>query len=328
MSRTADIGLILVERESKIIIDELRAGGPAALGGTVQPGDMILAVNGCPVRGSNLCLTLIIGDAGTPVELRCKRGRKEYEVTIFREKQLSLTKAEPGQMATQNEAVISHRPNKPDSTNSVQELSMTMFKSDFPVLAVRPTVPDGHSFLQPPIAQAESNPPKAVPAHDSKGTPHLALIWPQVKEVLQELQPLNAALSTIYRDLATCFSSHLHSASAETKAARGELAAHRAYCRPALLLAMSDLDAGRPAVQDLAVSIAAESDGGGSSDGGSAGDRFARRCLRRLRAVEEELQRQALCPPGPPAPVELGGTQNPGRNTCIHSNSAPIVAFA
>ena len=260
MSRTAGIGLILVERDSKICVDSLRPGGPAALEGTIQPGDIILAVNGCAVRGLSVCVTLIVGDAGTAVRLRCKRGRADYEVTIFREKQTA--KAEPDQPLDRYAATHLNVTNKTDP--QAPSITMAFLKSEVSDQA------SSQKILESKLAEKPKNLsqtprtstlplPLAVPSSREQTKPtlreeqhrHVQDTKLEIHQILRDLRSLTADLSSIHSNLVANIDAYIRSGQDEADAARSELLALRTCSESALLRATSDLGICRRAADAL-----------------------------------------------------------------------------
>ena len=285
MSRTAGIGLVLVERESKIIVDSLRPGGPASLDGTIRTGDLILAVNGCVVRGLNVCVTLIVGDAGTPVRLSCKRGRLEYEVTIYREMPpvKTVQEGKGGQIQAQLQ------PSKNEILKRGSENSNTVDMKN-----LSPLVPTANLDKSQPIESKtlDNTSERVAPSggQSLKVQSPTYILHPYFQQLLQDLKPLSSDLSSIRVDLSMSFSIHLQALQKDSNTVLSKLLhlkSRNRSLRPALLLVLSDLDACASAVTDLRRTIdtqpAAEGDG----------HRLARRYLHRLRAAEEQLRRQA-----------------------------------
>jgi carboxyl-terminal processing protease len=67
---TAGLGISLVQRGGVTLVRAAVADGPAAMAG-VQPGDVLLAVDGAPVRGKDIAMiaSLIAGPEGTTLQL-------------------------------------------------------------------------------------------------------------------------------------------------------------------------------------------------------------------------------------------------------------------
>jgi len=67
---TAGLGLTLAQRGASILVRAAVADGPAAMAG-VQPGDVVLSVDGAPVRGKDAATiaALLAGPAGTTLQM-------------------------------------------------------------------------------------------------------------------------------------------------------------------------------------------------------------------------------------------------------------------
>ena len=76
--------------EDGILIQQVEPEGPAQMAG-ILPGDRIVAVNGQSVIGMNTTevRSLVMGEAGTDVDLTVIRGEEQLNVTVTRQKILS-----------------------------------------------------------------------------------------------------------------------------------------------------------------------------------------------------------------------------------------------
>ena len=76
---------ITLPTETRNVISDVTAGGPAALAG-ILPGDVILSVNGTDVKNSSAAdiATVLRGEAGTSVALTVLRGGVQHTYTITR----------------------------------------------------------------------------------------------------------------------------------------------------------------------------------------------------------------------------------------------------
>lgn len=79
------VGMTLDAREGPVRVSLVSEGSPAERAG-VQPGDVILAVDGTSVAGQNLNVVVsrIRGPAGTPVAISFQRGGQQFTLTIRR----------------------------------------------------------------------------------------------------------------------------------------------------------------------------------------------------------------------------------------------------
>jgi hypothetical protein len=83
--RRLGVGLQL---SAKLEVKSLLSGGPGAASGVIQPGDVLLAIDGHPLQGMPLAAVgpLLQGLPGsqTEITLRCKQTRREKRVTLVR----------------------------------------------------------------------------------------------------------------------------------------------------------------------------------------------------------------------------------------------------
>jgi carboxyl-terminal processing protease len=81
------VGIVIDEKNGQFIVNRVIANAPADQAG-LQAGDIIVAVDGKPVKGKTIqeLSQMIIGEEGTPVTLKMKRGNTTKEYKIVRAK--------------------------------------------------------------------------------------------------------------------------------------------------------------------------------------------------------------------------------------------------
>lgn len=87
----AALNYLEIEAEQTVRVDSVVVGAPAD--GTVEPGDLVLAVNQKPVETSEQVVEYVqVESPGAEIVLRLKRGEEEFEVFIISEE----SKVKPG----------------------------------------------------------------------------------------------------------------------------------------------------------------------------------------------------------------------------------------